>query len=319
MAVWLACDCARLVAERALPSMPGLCYGWGAMGNLFHPMTDTGARSILDLAWERGIRYFDTAPHYGPATSELRLGDFLRGVPRSEVLVSSKVGRLVVPTDDPLAEAEAMFVVDNGLSRRRDYSAAGIRESIERSLERLNIAYLDLALVHDPEDHLDQALAESIPALEALVSEGLVRRVGVGTNSDEVAAHLASTGRLDAVLLAGRYTLLAQGPPAVLGIAAAHHTHVIAAGVFNSGILARPGGRFDYRAVPPELLASVARLRLVCSRFAVDLPAAALQFVRREARIGTVLLGPGTAAQLSELLDWLDEPIPEELWGELAA
>jgi D-threo-aldose 1-dehydrogenase len=306
------------MAERASPGLPGIGLGCASLGNLFHPMTDADARSILDLAWERGIRYFDTAPHYGPATSEWRLGDFLRGIPRSEVFVSSKVGRLVVPAEHPGAEPEAMFVVDNGLSRRRDYSAAGIRASVESSLERLNVEYLDLAFVHDPEDHLDQTLAESIPALEELVHEGLVRHIGVGTNSDAVARSLTSTGRLDAVLLAGHYTLLAQTAPETFGVAAAHDTHVIAAGVFNSGILASPDGRFHYGTVPAEVVTAVARLRLVCSRFAVPLPAAALQFVRRAAQIGTVLLGPGTAAHLAELLDWLDEPIPEALWDELA-
>ncbi|WEO77295.1 aldo/keto reductase [Cryobacterium sp. SO2] len=299
------------------PELPVIGVGCAALGNLFRASSDADARSLLARSWERGIRYFDTAPHYGPGESERRLGDFLGTVPRHEVQISSKVGRLLVSDRDPRADPEPMFVVPNGWSRRTDFSAPAIRRSVEESLDRLKLDYLDLALLHDPDDNLDQARAEALPALVELRASGLVRQIGVGTNSDTVAVQLAGTGDLDAVLLAGRYTLLSPDAPAMLPLGAATNTRVIAAGIFNSGILASPDGRYDYGAVPPGITRALDRLRSVCAAHCVALPAAAVQFVAREARIHTVLLGPASAAQLDQILDWLQEPIPEPFWVEV--
>jgi len=298
--------------------LPAVGVGCAALGNLFRASSDADARSLLDRAWERGIRYFDTAPHYGPGDSERRLGDFLGTVPRREVLVSTKVGRLLMPDRDPRAEPEPMFVVPNGWSRRTDFSARAIHQSVEESLDRLGLDYLDLALLHDPDDHLDQARAEALPALVELRAAGLVRQIGLGTNSDAVAVQLAASGDLDAVLLAGRYTLLSPDAPAMLPLAAVTGTRVIAAGIFNSGILASPDGWYDYGAVPAHVARSLERLRSVCAAHGVELPAAAVQFVARDARIDTVLLGPASAAQLDQVLDWLQDPIPASFWAEVA-
>lgn len=299
------------------PELPAVGVGCAALGNLFRASSDASARSLLDRAWERGIRFFDTAPHYGPGDSERRLGEFLARVPRAEAVVSTKVGRLVVPDSDPYAEHEPMFVVSNGLSRRTDFSAPAIHQSVEESLGRLGLDYLDLALLHDPDHHLDQARAEALPALMELRAAGLVRQIGLGTNSDDVAVQLAAAGDLDVVLLAGRYTLLSPHAPALLPVAATTNTRVIAAGIFNSGILANPDGLYDYGAVPAGVVRTLDRLRTVCAAHGVALPAAAAQFVARETRIATVLLGPASADQLDQVLDWLAEPLPASFWAEV--
>jgi D-threo-aldose 1-dehydrogenase len=298
-----------------------LGFGAANLGNLYRPMSDEDARAVLDAAWESGIRSFDTAPHYGLGLSERRLGAFLAGKPRGEYVVSTKAGRLLRPspeTADRLDEPN-QFAVPADLRRVWDFSAGGIRTSLEESLERLGLDRVDILYLHDPDEHdLAGDLATGVPAVAALRDEGLVGAVGIGSKSTEALVAAVRTEALDLAMVAGRYTLLEQADDVV---EACRETGVgiVAAAVFNSGLLAkpRPGGRYEYGDVPPEVLDRARQLAAVCERHRVTLPEAALQFPLREPVVRSVVVGAATAGQVRENARRMEAEIPEALWDEL--
>jgi D-threo-aldose 1-dehydrogenase len=298
-----------------------LGHGAANVGNLYRAMSDEDAWAVLEAAWESGIRYFDTAPHYGLGLSERRLGAFLATRPRADYVVSTKVGRLLRPspeTADRLDDPN-QFAVPASLRRVWDFSADGIRRSLEESLERLGLSEVDVLYLHDPDEHdLTDDLATGVPAVAALRDEGLVTAVGIGSKSKEALVAAVRTGALDLAMVAGRYTLLEQADEVV---AACRETGVgiVAAAIFNSGLLARPrpGGRYEYGAVPPEVLARAERLAEVCERHGVTLPEAALQFPLREPAVRCVVVGAATPEQVRENARRMDVEIPEALWDEL--
>ncbi len=190
-----------------------LGYGAADLGNLYRAMSDDDARAVLEAAWESGVRYFDTAPHYGLGLSERRLGSFLATKPREQVVVSTKAGRLLRPspeTADRQDDAHG-FAVPASLRRVWDFSAAGIRASLEESLEGLGLSRVDILYLHDPDEHdLAADLATAVPALAALRDEGLVDAIGIGSKSTEALLAGVRTEALDLAMVAGRYTLLEQ-------------------------------------------------------------------------------------------------------------
>jgi D-threo-aldose 1-dehydrogenase len=306
---------------------PGpLGFGGANLGNLHAPMTDDEAAALLEAAWDAGIRYFDTAPHYGLGLSERRLGRFLAGKPRDEYVVSTKAGRLLRPSPATAGERDGdLFDVPADVARVWDFTADGVRRSLEESLQRLGLDRVDVLYLHDPEGAgLEGALATGVPAVVALREEGLVDAVGVGSTSTEALVAAARAGGLDLLMVAGRFTLLEQ-PAAVelLPECRERGIGVVVAGVFNSGLLAspRPGGgaRYEYLEAPPDVLARAQRLADVCDGFGVELPAAALQFPRREPVVRSVVLGAASAAELRETVDRAHAPVPEALWDALAA
>ncbi|TWE21236.1 D-threo-aldose 1-dehydrogenase [Kitasatospora atroaurantiaca] len=293
-----------------------LAFGAAAIGNLFTQVTDTEAEQAVTAAWEAGVRYFDTAPHYGLGLSERRLGTVLRGLPREEYTISTKVGRLLEPSDlggDDLANG---FAVPATHRRRWDFSAEGVRRSIEDSLDRLGLDRIDIAYLHDPDDHLDQAIGEAYPELARMRAEGLVGAIGVGMNQAEAPARFVRETDLDVVLLAGRYTLLDQrGLVELLPLAERHGVSVVVGGAFNSGLLAdpKPGATFDYAAAPDELLSRALELKEVCERHGVPLRAAALQFPFGHPAVASVLVGTRTAGEVRDAAAMLHHPVPDLL------
>jgi D-threo-aldose 1-dehydrogenase len=298
-----------------------LGYGAANLGNLYRAMSDEDAWGVLDAAWESGIRSFDTAPHYGLGLSERRLGAFLATKPRAEYVVSTKAGRLLRPspeTADRLDEPN-QFAVPASLKRVWDFSAGGIRASLEESLERLGLDRVDIVYLHDPDEHdLAADLATGVPAVAALRDEGLVSAVGIGSKSTEALVAAVRTGALDLAMVAGRYTLLEQAEDVV---AACRETGVgiVAAAVFNSGLLSkpRPGDRYEYGDVPPEVLDRARRIADVCDRHGVTLPEAALQFPLREPAVRSVVVGAASPEQVRENARRMAAEIPEALWDEL--
>ena len=307
----------------AEPQLGRLGYGAANVGNLYRPMTDEDARAVLDAAWDSGIRYFDTAPHYGLGLSERRLGSFLATKRRADFVVSTKVGRLLRPSPETahLLDDANQFAVPASVRRVWDFSAGGIRASLEESLERLGLPDVDVLYLHDPDEHdLTTDLATGVPALAALRDERLVTAVGIGSKSTAALVAAVRTEALDLAMVAGRYTLLERAQEVV---AACHETGVaiVAAAIFNSGLLSkpRPGGRYEYGAVPPELLARAQRIAEVCERHGVTLPEAALQFPLREPAVHSVVVGAATPEQVRENARRMEAEIPEPLWDELAA
>lgn len=299
-----------------------LAYGAAGIGNLFRPVADEEAAAAIDAAWDAGIRTFDTAPHYGLGLSERRLGAALRGRPRESYTISTKVGRLLVPADgdgDDLADG---FAVPATHRRVWDFSADGVRRSLEASLDRLDLDRVDIVLLHDPDDHAAQALDEAYPALERLRGEGVVGAIGVGMNQCPVPTRFLRDTDIDVVLLAGRYTLLEQeGLDALLPEAEARGRSVLIGGVFNSGLLIdpKPGATYDYAPAPDPVLDRALRLKAVTERHGVPLRGAALAFPFAHPAVASVLTGARSAEEVRDAVDLLGRPLPAALWDDLRA
>jgi D-threo-aldose 1-dehydrogenase len=300
---------------------PGsLVFGGGSIGGLYAPVSAEAAAATLRAAWDAGIRAFDTAPHYGVGLSERRIGDFLAGRRRAEFVVSTKVGRRLVPATGPVDGADEFYDTPE-LSRVRDYSADGALRSLEDSLRRLRLDRVDIALIHDPDDHMAEALDGAYPALARLRADGAVGAIGVGVNSASVAEWFVARGDLDCVLVAGRYTLLDGSAAASLfPLCLARGVEVLAAGVFNSGILADPadGARYDYAPAPPGVLARARRIAEVCARYEIPVAAAALRYVLRHPAVTAAVVGARTPDEIRADVRYLSQAVPEGLWAELS-
>ncbi|WP_372969054.1 aldo/keto reductase [Microbacterium sp.] len=308
-------------------TVPRLGYGAANVGNLFRALSDDEAWAVLDAAWDSGIRFFDTAPHYGLGLSERRLGAFLQTKPREEYVLSTKVGRLLRPNPEHAGGLDTAndFHVPDDLQRVWDFSASGIRASLDESRERLGLERIDLVYLHDPERHdLDLALAEALPALEQLRRDGEVTAVGVGSMVSEALAAAVRSADLDLIMVAGRYTLLEQ--PAAVDVLPACRgtgTGIVAASVFNSGLLAssepKRDGRYEYGQLPDELWERLVRIAAVCAAHDVPLPAAAIQFPLQSDVVRSVVVGGSRPAQLTQNAGYAALEIPDALWAELAA
>ncbi len=307
--------------------LPALGYGAANVGNLFRALSDDEAWAVLEAAWDAGIRYFDTAPHYGLGLSERRLGAFLQTKPRDEFVISTKAGRLLRP--NPAHQAGGLdtdndFHVPDDLRREWDFSEAGIRASIAESRDRLGLDRIDLLYLHDPERHdLDLALAEAFPALEKARSEGLVGAIGIGSMVSDALSRAVREADLDLIMVAGRYTLLEQPAAAdVLPACAETGTGIVAASVFNSGLLAQSepqrDGRYEYGQLPEELWDRLVRIASICRAHDVPLPAAAIQFPLQSELVRSVVVGGSRPAQLRQNAEYAALEIPADLWAELA-
>ncbi|GAA3484693.1 aldo/keto reductase [Streptomyces yanii] len=303
-----------------------LSFGAAAIGNLFREVDPAQAAAAVDAAWDEGVRYFDTAPHYGLGLSERRLGAALRQRPRDSYVVSTKVGRLLDPVPaDPIASYDGLsegFAVPATHRRRWDFSADGVRRSIEDSLERLGLDRIDIAYLHDPDDHAEAAFREAYPALEKLRSEGVVGAIGAGMNQTAMLTRFLRDTDVDTVLCAGRYTLLDQSALAeLLPEATARGRSVVVGGVFNSGLLAdpRPGATYDYTAAPLTLLDRALRIKAVAEGHGVPLRAAALHYPLAHPAVATVLVGTRSPDEMRDAADLLSREIPDALWDELRA
>ncbi|MER5533001.1 aldo/keto reductase [Streptomyces mirabilis] len=299
-----------------------LSFGAAGIGNLFTAVSDEQACETVDAAWSGGIRYFDTAPHYGIGLSERRLGAALRDRPRSDYAISTKVGRLLEPTaadagGDDLADG---FAVPATHRRVWDFSAEGVRRGIAASLERLGLDRVDIVYLHDPDDHAEQAFHEGYPALERLRSEGVVGAIGAGMNQAEMLTRFVRDTDVDVVLCAGRYTLLDHAAlTELLPAAQERGTSVVIGGAFNSGLLAdpRPGATYNYATAPAELLDRALRLKEIAERHGTTLRAAALAFPAAHPAVASVLAGARSAHEVRDCVEQFTTQVPEDFWREL--
>jgi D-threo-aldose 1-dehydrogenase len=312
---------------RTALTVTALGFGATAIGGMYTEVSDDDAHDAVAAAWAAGLRYFDAAPQYGRGNGELRLGRGLAGHPRADYVLSSKVGRLLRadapphPDDfDPTGRPYDAGAPD--VATVYDYSRDGVLRSIEESLTRLGADRLDIVLVHDPDNHVDAALATALPALIELRDQNVVTAIGAGMNQTAALERFARESDPDVFLLAGRYTLLEQTAlQSFLPLCAQRGIAVIAGGVFNSGLLADPGAnaRYNYDPAPPDLIARAQRLAQVCQRHGVPLKAAALQLPAAHPVIAAVLIGARSRREVTENVALFDLPIPAELWRELKA
>ncbi|MFF4249701.1 aldo/keto reductase [Streptomyces sp. NPDC001663] len=297
-----------------------LAFGGAAIGNLFTEVSEEQAYEAVSAAWQQGIRYFDTAPHYGLGLSERRLGTALREHPRTAYTISTKVGRRLEPWDGGGDDLANGFAVAATKRRVWDFSADGVRRTLEAGLERLGLDHVDVVYLHDPDDHAEQAFREGYPALEKLRSEGLVGAIGAGMNQAEMLTRFVRDTDVDVVLCAGRYTLLDQRALAELLPAAEERgTSVVIGGAFNSGLLAdpRPGVTYNYAAAPQELLSRALRLKAIADRHGTTLRAAALAFCAAHPAVASVLVGARSAAEVRDCAEQFAAEVPAAFWQEL--
>ena len=299
-----------------------LSLGCSQLGNLHHAIDDDTARATVDAAWDEGVRYFDTAPHYGLGLSERRLGAALAPRPRADYVVSTKVGRLLEPLAAVRGQDTEGFAVAATHRRVWDFSRDGIRRSLEDSLQRLGLDRVDIAYLHDPDDHLEQVLAVGYPALEELREEGVVAAIGAGMNQAPMLAELACNTDVDLVMLAGRYTLLEQGAlDDLLPVCERRGVGVVVAGVFNSGVLAcrnpPEAATYDYARAPADVLDRARRIADVCERHGTTLPEAAIAFPLAHPAVVSVCAGARSPEQVRRNARSLAAEIPSALWDEL--
>jgi D-threo-aldose 1-dehydrogenase len=310
----------RVPLGRSDVAVSRLGLGTAPLAGLYSAVTEDEAAAALEAAWATGIRYFDTAPHYGAGLAERRLGAFLATRPRAEFTVSTKVGRLLVPGE--AAPGDEGFHGERGLVRVRDYSAAGVYRSLAESLERSGLDSFDIVLIHDPDDHWEDAVAGAYPALERLRAEGAVRAIGAGMNQTAMLTRFVAETDVDCVLVAGRYTLLDRGATDdLLPSCQERQVGVIVGGVFNSGILAdpAPGASYDYAPAPDEVRRRALALAERCAAHGVPLAAAALRFPLRHPAVTGVVVGARNPREIAENAVHAATGIPEALWAELDA
>ena len=305
-------------------AVPRVGIGTAPLGNMFEAYSDEHADTVLATAVSQGLRYFDTAPLYGHGLAEQRVGRAVAGLPRDEVFVSTKVGRLLradAPRDETQFYLGEPFYKDvPPVGPVWDFSYDGIMTSVEESFERTGLDRFDVLLLHDPDDHFDAASTTAYRALARLREEGTTRAIGAGMNQTPMLTRLVEACDLDVLLVAGRYTLLDQvAMDELLPLCEKRKVSIVVGGVFNSGILVdpAPGARYNYIPAEPAMLARAQRIKAVCDRYDVSLPAAALQFPLAHPRVCTVLLGIRSSAELQKNLRWLDASIPVDLWAEL--
>jgi D-threo-aldose 1-dehydrogenase len=302
--------------------LPVLGFGAAPIGNLYREVPDQEAIDAVITAWEGGIRYFDTAPHYGLGLSEHRLGTALAGQDRDSYVLSTKIGRLLRPNPSPHGKDNEGFDVADDLFRFRDYSRDGVLRSIEESLTRLRTDRIDIVYIHDPDDYWTEAVEEAAPALSALRDEGVIGAWGAGMNQSAMLHRFVTETDIDVVMLAGRYTLLEQGAAAdLLPACMEREVGVVNVGVFNSGLLSkeRPArdATYNYEPAPQELLDRANLLADVCEGHGTTLPAAALKYPYQHPAVTSVVLGMRTPAQVKQNLDLASQTVPDALWDEL--
>lgn len=299
-----------------------LGIGVAQFGNLYRETTDEESLSAVDAAWDAGIRCFDTAPHYGLGLAERRLGEALRGRPRDDYVVSTKVGRLLVPNPAGAGARDAEFVVPATMRRVWDFSRDGIRRSLDASLERLGLDRVDVLYLHDPDDHEREALDEALPAMVELRDEGIVRAVGVGMNQSAMPARFVERIDLDVVMIAGRFTLLDQSAlDDLLPAAERGGVSIVAAGIYNSGVLSthpiQGDAHYNYQTVPVDVLDRARRIAAVCEEFSVTIPEAAVAFPLQHPSVSGVAVGVRTAGHVADAVARYGTAVSGELWAAL--
>ena len=305
-----------------------LGFGGATLGGVGDRVSEKEADDVLHSAFAGGIRYFDTAPLYGHGLSEKRVGRTLSALPRDDFVLSSKIGRLLVPQDE--GERYKGMRDTEPFAIRYDYSYDAVRRSFDSSLERLGLDRIDVLLCHDIDvwthgdaqpDIFDVAINGALPALQDLREQGMVRAIGLGVNEWEVCVRVLDVIDVDCFLLAGRFTLLEQTPlDEMLPRCLADDVSVIIGGPYNSGLLANTERRratYDYKPAPDHLWDKAQRIREVCANHSVDMRAAALQYPLRHPTVAAVIPGMWSRDEVQTNLGLMSVDIPTDLWKEL--
>ncbi|WLS03794.1 aldo/keto reductase [Shinella oryzae] len=316
----------RTIARTGL-AVTEFSFGTAALGGLYRACPRDAAMATLEAAWDEGIRYFDTAPWYGFGLAERRTGDFLRDKPSASYVLSSKVGRIMVPVADDKVP-DYGYVDPLPFDVRYDYSYDGIMRSVELSHARLGLNRIDILYVHDigvythgaerNAFHLRQLLDSGLKALSELKSSGAIKAYGLGVNEVPVCLDVMRHADLDCILLAGRYTLLDRtAESALLPLCAARGTSLVVGGVFNSGILATgpvEGAHFDYMPATSDVAAKVGAMVEVAKKNGVPLAAPALRFPLENPSVASILIGTARPESLRRNMQLARAPLPQNIY-----
>lgn len=296
-----------------------LGLGTAPLGGLFTSVLETDSDDLINSAFDHGINFFDTAPLYGHGTAEIRLGRILKNIGKPYVL-ETKVGRVLNATE---AADKAWFADANAnLEPIFDFTAEGVKRSIEESLQRLGVDHLDLVLLHDADDHLDAAIREGYPVLDDYRRQGIIKGVGVGLNLCAPALRIMTECDLNVALIAGRYTLLDQeAQEELFPLALKKNVSILAAGVYNSGVLANPnpGATYNYLPASQEIIDRSRAIGAFLKERNVSLTAAALQFPLRHPAVTVVLTGSRSKGELESNIHDFNIDLPADIWSELEA
>lgn len=304
-------------------------FGAAQLGNFMAPISEETAAELIQATWDAGIRFFDTAPSYGHGLSEARLGQGLRWQPRDQFVLATKVGRLLTPRRREEIDFGG-WIKGLPFDWRFDYSYDGAMRSIEDSLQRTGLEYIDVALIHEVDVYthgrqqpevFDHAMNGAGRALLELRDQGVVKSIGIGVNESDVAHEAIRRVDFDCLLLAGRYTLIEQDAlDGFLPRCEAQGVSVIVGGGYNSGILATgavPGARYNYAPAPAPILQRVQSIEDVCRAFDVPLRSAALQFIAAHPAVASLIPGVRSVQQLTENIVTFEHDIPHDFWHEL--
>ena len=285
--------------------VPLMGFGSAPVAGLYKQVDEDAALETMRFAYEQGITLFDTAPLYSLGWAETLIGHALVGIPRDRYVISTKVGRVI---------QDGKAVVD--------FSRDGILRSLDASLARLQTDRVEILHIHDPDHHIDLALAEGFPVLEELRRQGVIRAVGAGMNQWQALAQFAMESDFDCFLLAGRYTLLEQTSLDFLELCRSKRIGILLGGVYNTGILATgavPGAKYQYRDAPPEIMERTRALETLGAQHGVALSAAALQFAAAHPAVSSLVIGAAAKSEIAANLAALAAPIPAAYWQDLRA
>lgn len=294
-----------------------LSLGTAPLGGLFKTVPEAESDAVIHEALDAGIAYIDTAPLYGYGVGELRVGRGIKGHHRQPV-ISTKVGRLLRPGKN--LEYDKFPDSDPNIEIYFDTSAAGIRRSLEESLKRLGRNSVEIAYIHDADSWVREAIDVVYPELHRMRDEGLIKAIGIGMNWCPTSIAIMRETELNIALIAGRFTLLDQSAQDELyPLALKKKVSIIAAGVFNSGVLANPvpGNYYDYEPASHEIIEKARAIGKYLEKFDISLPAAALQFPLRHPAVASVLTGAGSVKELRENISNFDAQIPDDLWSQM--
>jgi D-threo-aldose 1-dehydrogenase len=311
-----------------------LGFGAAPLGNMFRNIPDSEAAATVSAAWEQGTRYFDTAPFYGAGLSEIRLGQELSRRPRSDYILSTKVGRLILDElEDVTARdfGEKGDIFKHGRANKvvYDYTAGGTLRSIHDSLRRMNVDHIDFVWVHDiaQDFHGDgwlgmfeTARQGAFVTLSQLRADGVIKGWGLGVNKVQPVELLFDLAGVkpDATLLAGRYTLLDHelALQRLMPAAAQKEIDIVVGGPYSSGVLAG-GSHFEYGEVPRKIAVKVERIKSLCRLYDVPIKAAALQFCLAHPAVAAVIPGASRPERIIEDHQALRVNIPADFWWDL--
>lgn len=285
-----------------------VCIGTAPLGDMPDAYgvsaPESRALATLRAAFASPIDFFDTSNNYGDGRAERRIGTVLGEI--------GGLGRRVLATK-----------ADRNMTTG-DFSGDRMRRSVEESLERLGLARLQFAYIHDPEHSTFEYITSKGGALEAmqdLQRQGVIGGLGISGGPIDMLIEYVETGAFEAVETHNRFTLLNRSALPLLDACATRGVAVVNAAPYGSGMLAKGPdacAQYAYQSAPAELVARARQLADICGQFDVPLAAAALQFSMRDPRVTSTVVGmtrPERVAQTLELAAWT---IPDDLWAAIA-